>query len=62
MAVNRPGYVNGGEGDAPREPDPDAGDNPTGRARRSSARTRRKKDRRLFDGTIWGRSDTTKET
>lgn len=55
MAVNRPGYMNGGE--VPQEPDPDAGDNPTGHARRSSARTRRKKDRRLFGGTMWDRKE-----
>lgn len=31
--------------------------NPTGRPRRSSARTRRKKDRRLFKGTPWERPE-----
>lgn len=30
------------------------GDNPTGRPRKSSARQRRKKARKLFGGTIWG--------
>lgn len=44
-------YVPGGEGEPERHPD--AGDNPTGRPRRSSTRTRRKKDRRLFRGTPW---------
>jgi hypothetical protein len=29
------------------------GDNPTGRARRSSARRRRRENRKLFDGTPW---------
>jgi hypothetical protein len=29
------------------------GDNPTGRPTRSSGRTRRKKERRLFRGTQW---------
>lgn len=42
-------YINGGEGDD-RDPQDQ---NPTGRKRRSSARTRRKKDRRLFGGTKW---------
>lgn len=42
-------YINGGEGDD-RDPQDQ---NPTGRKRRSSARTRRKKDRRLFGGTQW---------
>lgn len=54
-------YVNGGEG--PPEDEEDDGDelldpvgqNPTGRKRRSSARTRRKKDNRLFKGTPWGK-------
>lgn len=50
-----PRYVNGGEG--PSEPDDDAwdtvGDNPTGRSRKSSARQRRKKLRKLFGGTPW---------
>lgn len=52
-----PGYVNGGEG--PSEPDDDGqdmiGNNPTGRKRRSSAGQRRKRDRRLFGGTKWGK-------
>ena len=32
------------------------GQNPTGRPRKSSAGTRRKKDRRTFGGTEWDRS------
>jgi hypothetical protein len=46
-------------------PDDDDGDgdelfdqvglNPTGRKRKSSAGTRRKKDNRLFKGTVWER-------
>jgi len=52
-------YVNGGEG-PPEDDDDDelldqVGQNPTGRKRKSSARTRRKKDNRLFKGTIWER-------
>lgn len=55
-------YINGGEG-PPEDEDEDDGDelldqvgqNPTGRKRRSSARTRRKRDNRLFKGTIWER-------
>ena len=43
-------YLPGGEDDAS---DP-IGDNPTGRKRKSSARTRRKKVRRRFAGTPWG--------
>lgn len=31
------------------------GKNPTGRERKSSARTRRKKERRLFGGTQWSK-------
>lgn len=31
-----------------------ASKNPTGRKRKSSAGQRRKKDRKLFGGTIWG--------
>lgn len=46
-----PRYVNGGEGQDGG--DDNVGDNPTGRARRSSARTRRKKLRRMFGGTPW---------
>lgn len=41
--------------------DDNVGQNPTGRPRRSSARTRRKKDRRLFGGTQWSKDDQTKE-
>lgn len=50
-----PRYVNGGEG--PSEPEDDGwdtvGDNPTGNPRKSSARQRRKKLRKLFKGTEW---------
>lgn len=48
-------YVNGGWTPAEEEDgDQDLiGDNPTGRKRKSSASTRRKKDRRLFKGTPW---------
>ena len=50
-------YINGGEG-PPLEDDEDegwdtVGDNPTGRKRKSSARSRRKHDRKLFGGTRW---------
>lgn len=52
-AKDTPAYRQGGE-----EPGWDTvGDNPTGRPRRSSARTRRKKDRRLFRGTPWEKTD-----
>lgn len=44
-------YINGGEDDGS---DP-VGDNPTGRKRKSSRRTRDKKARRLFRGTPWER-------
>lgn len=48
-------YVNGGWEPVEDEDDGQdlVGDNPTGRKRKSSARTRRKKDRRLFGGTRW---------
>jgi hypothetical protein len=42
-------YKNGG-GDDGWDP---VGDNPTGRPRKSSARQRRKKGRKLFGGTPW---------
>lgn len=35
--------------------DDPASKNPTGRKRKSSAGQRRKKDRKLFGGTIWGK-------
>lgn len=41
-------------GDAKDEGWDTVGDNPTGRPRKSSARQRRKKARKLFGGTIWG--------
>jgi len=44
-------YKNGGEDDGQ---DP-VGQNPSGRARKSSARQRRKKDNRLFGGTPWAK-------
>lgn len=55
-------YINGGEG-PPSEDDEDyeddvkdmVGRNPTGRRRKSSARARRKADRKLFGGTLWGK-------
>ncbi len=33
------------------------GDNPTGNPRKSSAKKRRQKERKLFGGTIWGRKE-----
>lgn len=56
------GYVNGGwePADEPQDDGWDTvGDNPTGRSRRSSARSRRKKERRLFGGTPWARKEPT---
>jgi hypothetical protein len=53
------GYVNGGEGDSFADDEDDGwdtvGDNPTGRKRKSSSRQRRKKARKLFGGTRWGK-------
>ncbi len=49
-------YKNGGEGDD-RDPEDQ---NPTGRKRRSSAGQRRKKDRKLFKDTPWGKKDDDK--
>lgn len=46
-----PRYINGGE--AQDDGSDRVGDNPTGRARKSSARARRKKLRRLFKGSQW---------
>jgi len=55
-------YINGGEGENEPEKDDDpASRNPTGFRRRSSARTRRKKDRRLFDGTPWAKPEKEKD-
>jgi hypothetical protein len=51
-AKNTSGYRQGGEGDDDGGQD-HVGQNPTGRPRKSSARTRRKKLRRLFGGTEW---------
>lgn len=45
-------YINGGEGDDDGGQDA-VGKNPTGNKRKSSKRTRGKKDRRLFGGTPW---------
>lgn len=56
----RPGYVNGGEADDDGGQD-HVGQNPTGRERKSSARTRRKKDRRLFGGTPWAKPEDPKK-
>lgn len=57
-AKDTPRYQQGGEAEGPQEPPEDAdpmavGDNPTGWPRRSSGRSRRKKERRLFRGTKW---------
>jgi hypothetical protein len=51
-AKNTSGYRQGGEGDDDGGQDL-VGQNPTGRPRKSSARQRRKKDRKLFGGTPW---------
>lgn len=46
-----PRYVNGGE--AQDDGGDNVGDNPTSRARKSSAKKRRQKLRKLFKGTQW---------
>lgn len=51
-AKNTSGYKQGGEGDDDGGQD-HVGQNPTGRKRKSSSRTRGKKLRRLFGGTQW---------
>lgn len=51
-ARNTSGYTQGGEGDDDGGQDK-VGQNPTGRPRKSSRRTRDKKTRRLFRGTKW---------
>lgn len=51
-AKNTGGYKQGGEDDGGQDR---VGQNPTGRARKSSRRTRDKKDRRLFGGTPWAK-------
>lgn len=51
-AKNTSGYRQGGEGDDDGGQDK-VGQNPTGRPRKSSSRTRNKKLRRLFKGTPW---------
>jgi hypothetical protein len=50
-------YINGGfePGDDPEKDDDPASRNPTGNKRKSSAGQRRKKDRKLFGGTPWGK-------
>lgn len=53
-AKNTSGYRQGGEGDDDGGQDK-VGKNPTGRPRKSSARTRGKKDRRIFGGTPWAK-------
>jgi hypothetical protein len=47
-------YINGGEADDDDGQDP-VGQDPTGRKRKASAGQRRKKDRKLFGGTPWGK-------
>ena len=42
-------------GEAGHQDDDPASRTPTGRKRKASAGQRRKKDRRLFGGTIWGK-------
>ncbi len=56
-AKNTSRYTQGGGSSEPRREEAwdTVGDNPTGRPRKSSARQRRKKDRKLFGGTLWGR-------
>lgn len=53
------GYQDGGYemGDDDDEGWDTVGDNPTGRKRKSSSRQRRKKSRKLFGGTRWGKKD-----
>lgn len=58
-ARNTSAYRQGGEGDDSGWDT--VGDSPTGRSRKSSAKKRRQKDRKLFGGTLWGRRDETKE-
>lgn len=49
-------YINGGYTEEPQDDGQDkVGQNPTGRKRKSSAGQRRKKDRKLFGGTPWGK-------
>jgi hypothetical protein len=58
-AKNTSGYKQGGEGDDSGWDT--VGNNPTGRPRKSSARQRRKKERKLFGGTPWARNDKDKK-
>lgn len=44
-------------GEVGHQDDDPASRNPTGRKRKSSAGTRRKKDRRLFGGTPWAKPE-----
>lgn len=57
VMADPPKYVNGGEGTSDDDGWDTVGDNPTGFRRKSSARTRRKKARRLFKGTPWEVTD-----
>jgi len=55
-------YINGsGSEDESWKDDDPASKNPTGRKTRSSARTRRKKERRLFRGTRYENPDDGKD-
>jgi hypothetical protein len=60
-----PGYQDGGYEDDSWDTEDDGqdkvGKNPTGRPRKSSAGQRRKKDRKLFGGTRWGKKDDGKD-
>lgn len=54
-------YINGGEVTGGDDGGYDrVGQNPTGRPRKSSRRTRAKKDRRLFKGSPWAKPEDTK--
>lgn len=59
-AKNNDSYKQGGEGDDDGGQD-HVGQNPTGNKRKSSARTRGKKDRRLFGGTPWAKKPEDKK-
>jgi len=48
-------------GETGHQDDDPASRNPTGRKRKSSAGQRRKKDRKLFGGTLWSKSDDPKK-
>lgn len=51
------GYQDGGYEMGDDEGWDTVGDNPTERKRRSSSRQRRKKSRKLFGGTKWGKKE-----